>query len=68
MVWFDEEILISRNISDQLAQVARVIQLNLIIPSGLFCLGLVFIVCSLILGLNEKHKKVFYSTLWFSYY
>ena len=59
MVWFDEDITLNRNISDQLAQVARIIQLNIIIPAGLFCLGMISIVCSLVLGLNEKHKKVF---------
>ena len=33
MLWFDEEIRINRDISDQLGQVARVIQLNIIIPA-----------------------------------
>ena len=56
MMWFDEEIIINKSISDQLAQVSRIIQLNEVIPACLFCLGIVFIVLSVIFGLKEKTK------------
>jgi len=57
MIWFDEDIKLYKNITEQLTQVAQVIQLSIIIPSALTCFGISLIVISLLFGINEKYKK-----------
>jgi hypothetical protein len=58
MIWFDEEIILNKNISEQLSQVASIIQLGIIIPSALLCSGVLLSAISISFALNEKYKKV----------
>ena len=58
MIWFDEEIILNKNISEQLSQVASIIQLGIIIPSALLCSGVLLSAISISFVLNEKYKKV----------
>lgn len=60
MIWFDEDIKLDKNISEELTQVAQVIQLGIIIPSALLCFGMTLIVISFLFGINEKFKKVIF--------